>query len=68
MSWKRGEIFRLEVPNDSDWELGLLGEGGRLAAVVRSMAKLFTHEAISVVAIVRALSHFFVGPNISSPW
>ena len=40
------EIFTLEVGDDGDVEVGLLGEGWGLAVVVRSVAKLFTHEAI----------------------
>jgi hypothetical protein len=69
MAWECFKVLRLEVSHDSDWELGLAGEGWGLAAVVTSVAKLFTHEAVSVMAVVRAQpalsARRFSGPSSS---
>ena len=62
------EIPRLELTDDVDRELGLLGESLRFTTIVASMPQLFTHKSVRVMSIVRGFSNLFIFFNVSSPW
>src|SRR5882724_6833895 len=61
------EVFRLEF--DDDWlgEVGLEGEGCRLASVVASVSKLFTHKSICIMPVVYLFGDLFISAEISGP-
>lgn len=67
VSWEGGKVLRLEVFDDSDGEVGLLGEGLWLASIVRAVSKLLAHETVSVVTIVWGFGNAFISLEITSP-
>jgi len=46
MGWEGCEIIGLELLDDGDGEVGLLGEGEWLSAIIRSVSEFLAHETV----------------------
>ena len=67
MRRERGEVLRLEVFDEFDVNLSLIGESPRLAAIVSSMANFLTHESSGVMSIEGLLGEGFVASIVACP-
>jgi hypothetical protein len=68
MGWVGSEVEGLKFGDDGKGKFSLSGKSLRLPTIVTSMPKLFAHESVSVMSIVRLFRDVFISLKVTCPW
>ena len=67
VGWEGREVFGLELANEVEFYFRLFCECIWLSSLIRTMTKLFTHESIGIVSVVRSFGDSLIRFKIASP-